>query len=143
MNSLKYGFASQDIVLEGKDSDQFDALRARLQLEFDLETALERELVNRLAGLMWRLRRVPVFEAALIRARRGATNPGGYTFTISEQGMKDIDAFLEDTKSDEGESKVLPWAAYQGAQERPTAPSVEPIHPRGRAAISRKDQTKG
>jgi hypothetical protein len=30
---------------------------------------MERELVERLAGIMWRLRRVPAFEAAILEAR--------------------------------------------------------------------------
>ena len=32
---------------------------------------MERELIERLAGVIWRLRRIPKFEAALIEARRG------------------------------------------------------------------------
>jgi len=103
INSLKHGFSSQEIVLEGEDADQFDALREQLEAEFDPDSVIERELVDRLAILLWRLRRVPVFEAALIRARRGSTPTPGYhryrmeneTIYISDDGMKDIDAFLE------------------------------------------------
>src|SRR5262245_23724792 len=72
MNALRHGFSSQQIVLEGEDADQFDALRAQLEAEFDPNSVVERELVDRLATSLWRLRRVPVLEAAVIRARRGA-----------------------------------------------------------------------
>jgi hypothetical protein len=34
--------------------------------EHDPQSALEAELVERLAGILWRLRRVPFFEAAII-----------------------------------------------------------------------------
>ena len=78
MNALKHGFSTQEKVLEGEDADQFDALRAQLEAEFDPNSVIERELVDRLAVLLWRLRRVPVVEAALIHARRGAkTDPPG------------------------------------------------------------------
>ena len=98
MNALTHGFSSQEIVLEGESADQFDALRAQYQAEFDPNSAIERELVDRLAVLQWRLRRVPVFEAALIRARREATTTRGvYTYTITEEGMKDAEAFLSVT----------------------------------------------
>ena len=35
----------------------------------DPQSSLERELVERLAGILWRLRRVPFFEAAIMEAR--------------------------------------------------------------------------
>jgi hypothetical protein len=34
MNALKHRFSSQEIVLEGEDAGQFDALRAQLEAEF-------------------------------------------------------------------------------------------------------------
>ena len=37
--------------------------------EHDPQSALECELVERLAGILWRLRRVPFFEAAILSAR--------------------------------------------------------------------------
>src|ERR1700704_1260 len=36
----------------------------------DPQSALEFELMERLAGILWRLRRVPFFEAAIIDARQ-------------------------------------------------------------------------
>ena len=121
MNALKHGFSSQEIVLEGEDPDQFDALRAQLEAEFDPNSVIERELVDRLAALLWRLRRVPVLEAALIRARRGSiTAPPGYEiYYISEEGKKDALAYLQhledeaDTSSDK--------EGYQ-EQKKPGAP---------------------
>jgi hypothetical protein len=37
--------------------------------DHDPQSALECELVERLAGILWRLRRVPFFEAAILDAR--------------------------------------------------------------------------
>jgi len=88
MNALKHGISSQEIVLEEEDAEQFDALRAQLEAEFDPNSVIERELVDRLAGLLWRLRRVPVLEAALIRARREEITPRrGKTFFLSEKAL--------------------------------------------------------
>jgi hypothetical protein len=127
MNALKHGFSSQEIVLEGESADQFDVLRAQYEAEFDPNSVMERELVDRLAALQWRLRRVPVFEAALIRARREATTTRGvYTFTITEEGMKDIDAYFEDKLTDPPQPVVKPWGAYEAAC---AAPSVEATKP--------------
>jgi hypothetical protein len=70
MNAVKHGLSARAIVLEGEDPRQFEALRAGLERDFKPETVFEREFVERLAGLLWRLRRVPGVEAALIKARR-------------------------------------------------------------------------
>ncbi len=47
----------------------FDQLRAELLREHDAQSTLEFELVERLAGILWRIRRVPFFEAAILGAR--------------------------------------------------------------------------
>ena len=70
MNSCKHGLTAETVVIANEDPKEFDELRADLENDFRPETRMERELVDRLAGIIWRLRRVPHFEAALIRARQ-------------------------------------------------------------------------
>jgi len=69
MNALKHGFSAKKVVIGDEDPREFDALRAMLECDFQPETALERELVDQLAGSLWRLRRVPAIEAAIVKAR--------------------------------------------------------------------------
>ena len=70
MNSCKHGLTAETVVIANEDPKEFDELRADLENDFRPQTRMERELVDRLAGIIWRLRRVPQFEAALIRARQ-------------------------------------------------------------------------
>jgi len=70
LNSWKHGLAAETLVIGDEDPVQFDQLRAELMEQYDPQLALEGELVERLAGLLWRLRRLPAFEAAIIDARR-------------------------------------------------------------------------
>ena len=79
-NALRHGLAARQIVLRGEDPAEFDELRSALVAELAPASALEGLLVDRLAALFWRLRRVPRFEAALLAhiqnrqdADRGAT----------------------------------------------------------------------
>ncbi len=65
-NALVHGLTGVQIVLEGEDPTQFEALRGELFDEFAPGTVCERHLVEQLAGLLWRLRRVPIFEAGLM-----------------------------------------------------------------------------
>jgi hypothetical protein len=69
LNSRKHGLTAKMLIIVGEDADDFDQLRAELMDEHDPQSALECELVERLAGILWRLRRVPFFEAAILDAR--------------------------------------------------------------------------
>ena len=69
MNAWKHGLTAETLVTENEDPARFNELRALLFEEFDPSSGFECELVDRVAGLMWRLRRVPGLEAALFAAR--------------------------------------------------------------------------
>ena len=71
LNSRKHGLTATTLIIVGEHSDDFDQLRAELMDEHDPQSALEAELVERLAGILWRLRRVPFFEAAIIDVHGG------------------------------------------------------------------------
>ena len=68
MNAVRHGLSAQAIVIEGEDPRQFEALRVGLERDFAPDTTLAREFVEYLAGILWRLRRVPRLEAEIIKA---------------------------------------------------------------------------
>lgn len=71
LNSRKHGLTARLLVIGDEDPEQFEALRAALVEEFRPSSGMAQELVERLATLLWRLRRVPVLEAAIFEALRG------------------------------------------------------------------------
>ena len=71
LNSRKHGLTAKMLIIVGENADDFDQLRAELMAEHDPQSTLECELVERLAGILWRLRRVPFFEAAILDSRQG------------------------------------------------------------------------
>ena len=70
MNAREHGLTGKSIVLGDEDPKEFDAFRAALEEDFRPGTTMERELVDRLAGLLWRLRRVPAIEATIVKSRQ-------------------------------------------------------------------------
>ena len=66
MNAHKHGLTAETIVFRDEDPKAFDTLRAELEEEYNPRLGIESELVERIAVLMWRMRRIPLFEAALI-----------------------------------------------------------------------------
>jgi hypothetical protein len=67
MNAVKHGLTGANILVLNEDPAHFEALRSGLEAYFTPSGEFEQELVDRIAGLLWRLRRVPLIEAALIR----------------------------------------------------------------------------
>jgi hypothetical protein len=55
-------------------------LPAELMDEHDPQSALEAELVERLAGILWRFRRVPFFEAAILGTCRDSLIGNGFGY---------------------------------------------------------------
>jgi hypothetical protein len=69
LNSRKHGLTAKSVVLWNEKQADFDELRDELVDEYNPRSAMEHELVENLAALLWRLRRVPTFEANIIEAR--------------------------------------------------------------------------
>ena len=65
-NALKHGVLSRHVVLPHEDKNEFDDLLASLMTEHQPCGATELHLVEELAGIMWRKRRVLLAEGAKI-----------------------------------------------------------------------------
>ncbi|HEX2447654.1 MAG TPA: hypothetical protein VHK26_05655 [Methyloceanibacter sp.] len=65
----EHGLSAKKVVIGDEDPRDFEALRAALERDWQPDTALEREWIEQLAGIFWRLRRVPAIEAAIVKAR--------------------------------------------------------------------------
>jgi hypothetical protein len=69
MNAVKHGLTAKMIVIGDEDPAQFEILRKVLEERYEPSSLLERELVERITGILWRLRRVPALEAAILETR--------------------------------------------------------------------------
>ena len=68
-NSRKHGLTAEVLVVEDENAEDFRELREGLMRQYDPQGAMECELMERVAGILWRLRRVLTFEAAVIDFR--------------------------------------------------------------------------
>lgn len=64
-NAISHGLTAKISLLPGEDVGEFEAMKAQLVAEFGPASGLEEQLVGKLASDLWRLRRIPVFEAAI------------------------------------------------------------------------------
>ena len=76
-NALKHALTARSLMIEGEDPKRFETLRAELIDAYEPQGAVEEQLVDMMAGILWRLRRVPVLEAAAFSwMQRCHQNPG-------------------------------------------------------------------
>ena len=66
-NALRHGLTAQTVVEGLEDTDDYRAFEATIIADYDATTAVERELVLRLASLLWRIRRATGIETDLLR----------------------------------------------------------------------------
>jgi hypothetical protein len=68
-NALKHGLSAATIVMGDEDPREFDTIRDQLRMQLGATGIIEEELADQIAGVLWRLRRIPRIEAAMIRIR--------------------------------------------------------------------------
>jgi hypothetical protein len=56
-NAIRHGLTAETVVLPLEDPDDYMAFEQAVTADYEAETAVERELVLRLASLLWRMRR--------------------------------------------------------------------------------------
>jgi hypothetical protein len=66
-NAVRHGLSAETVVEMIEDIDDYRGFEAAIIADYDARTAVERELVLRLASLLWRLRRATAIETDLLR----------------------------------------------------------------------------
>jgi hypothetical protein len=66
-NALRHGLTAETMIDGLEDSEDYRGFEAAIIADYDAETAVERELVLRLASLLWRLRRIIAIETDLFQ----------------------------------------------------------------------------
>ena len=72
VNAVRHGLTAETVVGSLEDAEDYKAFEAAIIADYDAETAVARELVLRLASLLWRLRRANAIEADLFETQAEA-----------------------------------------------------------------------
>ena len=65
-NAVRHGLSAETVVEIVEDVEDYRGFEAAIIADYDARTAVERELVLRLASLFWRLRRATAIETPMI-----------------------------------------------------------------------------
>src|SRR3954465_7881607 len=71
-NAVRHGLTAETVIGPLEDAEDYTAFEAAVIADYDAQSAVERELVLRLASLLWRIRRATTMETGLfgIHARQ-------------------------------------------------------------------------
>src|SRR5690242_183231 len=66
-NALRHGLTAETVIDALEDAEDYAAFEMAVTADYDAQSAVERELVLRLASLLWRLRRATIIESGLFK----------------------------------------------------------------------------
>jgi hypothetical protein len=64
-NAVRHGLTAETVIGALEDAEDYKAFEAAITADYDAQSSVERELVLRLASLLWRLRRATTMETGL------------------------------------------------------------------------------
>src|SRR5450830_280067 len=67
-NAVRHGLTAETVIAALENAEDYQAFEAAVIADYDAESAVERELVLRLASVLWRLRRATGIETALFES---------------------------------------------------------------------------
>src|SRR6202140_850178 len=70
-NAVRHGLMAEIVIGALEDAEDYQAFKAAIVADYDAQSAVERELVLRLASLLWRLRRATTMETGLFEMQAG------------------------------------------------------------------------
>jgi hypothetical protein len=74
-NAVRHGLTAETVIEPLEDAEDYKAFELSITSAFDAQTSVERELVLRLASVMWRLRRSTAIETGLMQISERAQIP--------------------------------------------------------------------
>src|SRR5664280_2882406 len=83
-NAVRHGLAAETVIATLEDAEDYQAFEAAVIADYDAESAVERELVLRLASVLWRLRRATGIETALFESVTNKLENGSSRPTLVE-----------------------------------------------------------
>ena len=103
-NAVRHGLTAETVIDGLEDPEDYKAFEAAVTADYDAQTAVERELVLRLASLLWRLRRAHPLKPVCCRAKAKFCVSSGRDSSLRSrmtEPANDPRSLLPDTKSSE------------------------------------------
>ena len=82
-NAVRHGLTAETVISALEDAEDYKAFEAAIIADYDAQSVVERELVLRLASLLWRLRRATTIETGLFEIETEHLSEAGRSHQVS------------------------------------------------------------
>jgi hypothetical protein len=93
-NAVRHGLTAETVIGELEDAEDYRAFEAAITADYNAQSAVERELVLRLASLLWRLRRATTIETGLFEIEAEHLNDARRSHQISPASREVVRALF-------------------------------------------------
>jgi hypothetical protein len=121
-NAVRHGLSAETVVEIVEDVDDYRGFEAAIIADYDARTAVERELVLRLASLLWRLRRATMIETELLRIQAEVLRDRRSHLALKLRNtpspiLADAISAVQDVREDQTDSD--PWPGHSNSRLAP------------------------
>jgi hypothetical protein len=120
-NAVRHGLTAETVVNVLEDPEDYKAFEIAVASDFDVQTAVERELVLRLASLLWRLRRATAIDTGFLQIPSDIDKAPDLEITEQANettGVVQIEQFAQPHDHEEDESAGQPDLALNSEISR-------------------------
>jgi hypothetical protein len=89
-NAVRHGLTAETVVVALEDIEDYHAFEAAIIADYDARTAVERELVLRLASLLWRIRRATAIETDLLQIQAEILDDRRYALETANEAEQKL-----------------------------------------------------
>ena len=102
LNAARHGLTAETVIDALEDAEDYAAFELAITSDYDAQSAVERELVLRLASLLWRLRRATAIESGLFKIQAQHLLQFRQRRLASQNRQKFIDTVYRNAVANEG-----------------------------------------
>ena len=129
-NAVRHGLTAETVIGALEDAEDYKTFEAAIIADYDAQSAVERELVLRLASLLWRLRRATAIETGLFESQ--ADQRAGLNRQVSSSSREVVCALFG--RADSGSFDPDP-ASHGSACGPGDVPVKAAVHPASELAL--------
>jgi hypothetical protein len=118
-NAVRHGLTAETVIGALEDAEDYKAFEAAIIADYDAQSVVERELVLRLASLLWRLRRATTIETGLFEIEAEHPSEAGRSHQVSP-GSREVVHALFGPRASASSPDSLPACGVK------VEPSVDP-----------------
>jgi hypothetical protein len=134
-NALRHGLTAETVIDALEDAQDYVAFEMAVTADYDAQSAVERELVLRLASLLWRLRRATTIESGLFKIQakhllqiRQSRQAHHKRQNIIDNMYRDVVAAKDNTRRNEDEHRTENFDSGLEPALQTTNPSDDLTH---------------